>query len=40
MDCLKKEQNHPKYKEASDAEMNAVRGGNYNFAGIGKPSDL
>ena len=38
--CLGKEKRHPRYKEAKDAEMQAVRNGNYNFEGIGKPEDL
>ena len=33
--CLGKEKRHPRYKEAKDAEMQAVRNGNYNFEGIG-----
>ena len=40
MECLDKEQKHPKYKEAAEAEEAAVRAGNRNFAGIGKPADL
>ena len=39
-DCLEKEKQHPKYKEAVEAENAAVRAGNYNFPGIGKPEDL
>ena len=40
MECGEKEQNHPKYKEAKEAEVQAVANGDYNFPGIGKPSDL
>ena len=40
LDCKDKEKKHPKYQEASDAEMRAVRSGNYNYRGIGKPLAL
>lgn len=40
MECLEKEEKHPKYKEAAAAELHAVQAGNYNFSGIGKPADL
>lgn len=40
MDCKKKEEAHPKYKEAHDEEVRQVRAGNYNFKGTGKPDDL
>ena len=38
MECKDKERNHPRYKEACDAEMAAkdVK----DFPGIGKPHDL
>ena len=39
-DCLEKEKKHPKYQEARDAEEAAVRRGETNFPGIGKPPDL
>ena len=39
-DCLEKEKKHPKYQEARDAEEAAVRRGETNFPGIGKPADL
>ena len=39
-DCLEKEKKHPKYQEAYDAEEAAVRRGETNFPGIGKPADL
>ena len=35
MDCDEKERKHPRFKKAHDAEMNACKGGNYNFKGIG-----
>jgi hypothetical protein len=40
MECDDKERAHPKFKEALEADQRAVRAGNYNFAGIGKPADL
>jgi hypothetical protein len=40
MECKKKEREHPKYKEADEAECAAVRRGERNFPGIGKPADL
>lgn len=39
-ECEKLEKGHASYKRASDAEMAAVRRGDYNFPGIGKPVDL
>lgn len=38
--CIDKEKAHPRYKEAEAAELAAVRAGDYNFPGIGKPHDL
>lgn len=38
--CEKKERAHPDYQKAADAELAAVRRGDYNFPGIGKPADL
>lgn len=38
-DCIREEQEHPKYEEAKAAELAAVRAGNYNFPGIGLPED-
>jgi hypothetical protein len=38
--CKKKEEAHPKYKEARDRENLEVISGNYNFRGIGLPDDL
>ncbi len=40
LDCLRKERAHPDYAKAKAAESAAVQAGNYNFPGIGKPSDL
>ena len=40
MPCKDEEQNHPKYKEASDVENAECKKGNYNFDGIGLPNDL
>jgi hypothetical protein len=40
MACKTKERAHPDYQKASDAEIRAVRQGDYNFPGIGKPADL
>ncbi len=38
--CQDKEKQHPDYNRAVEVEMSEVRKGNYNFKGIGKPSDL
>jgi hypothetical protein len=38
--CEEKERAHPLYKKASEAELAAVRSGDFNFKGIGKPADL
>lgn len=38
--CKEKERKHPDYERAREAEAAAVRAGNYNFRGIGKPGDL
>lgn len=40
MDCKDKETNHPDYKKAQDADVAQIKSGNYNFAGVGKPSTL
>ena len=40
LDCSDKERSHPRYAEAVTAEEEAIRRGNLNFRGIGKPSDL
>lgn len=34
MACLEEERQHPLYKEASDAELEAVKRGNYNYQGL------
>ena len=39
-DCKHKERNHPDYAEAQAAELAAVKAGDYNFSGIGKPNGL
>ena len=38
--CLFKESKHPLYEQARQAERDAVKNGDYNFQGIGKPEDL
>lgn len=38
--CKDRERRHPLYAEAQRAEAEAVRAGNFNFPGIGKPKDL
>ena len=38
--CEEKEKAHPAYSEAVAAELQSVRAGDYNFIGIGLPSDL
>ena len=38
--CKQKEKEHPDYKKAVKADEEAIRRGNYNFKGIGKPNDL
>ena len=40
VDCETKERAHPRYQEAADAELAAVKRGDYNYPGIGKPEDL
>ena len=39
-ECAEKEQNHPDYQRAKDADREAVLRGDYNFAGIGLPADI
>lgn len=34
MDCKREEQNDPMYEKAREAEMNAIRSGNYNYRGL------
>jgi hypothetical protein len=38
--CLKKEESHPQFFKARETENQEVRNGNFNFKGIGLPSDL
>lgn len=40
LDCYETERQHPKYAEADQAEIEAIRNGDFNFPGIGLPSDL
>lgn len=40
MKCADKEKQHPDYKLAVEADRAAVSSGNWNFEGIGLPSDL
>lgn len=40
LECREKEEKHPDYQMARDAEREAVIKGDYNFPGIGLPSDL
>ena len=38
--CKSLERQHPLYKEADQAEVEAVRRGDYNYPGVGCPNDL
>ena len=38
--CEDVEKAHPDYEKAREAELNAVRAGDYNYPGIGLPEDL
>lgn len=38
--CREREEAHPDFERAREAEARAVRSGDYNFPGIGKPADL
>jgi hypothetical protein len=38
--CQDKESHHPDYEHARNVEREQIKAGNYNFAGIGLPSDL
>lgn len=40
LDCEDRERKHPRFKEAQEIETEMVRRGNYNYGGVGKPSDL
>ena len=35
MSCKEKERKRPDYKQAQDADIEAIRAGDYNFSGIG-----
>jgi hypothetical protein len=39
-ECETKEKAHPEYPRAAAAELAAVKRGEYNYPGIGKPADL
>lgn len=39
-ECKAKERAHPMYEKARQADYDAIKKGNYNFKGIGKPDDL
>ena len=39
MDCIRKERQNPKYREAQEAEHQAVEKGDYNYPGIGYPNN-
>lgn len=38
--CEKRERQHPDYQRAAEAELAAVRRGDYNFPGVGCPQEL
>lgn len=40
MECDEKERKHSEFKAAQAREEREVKAGNYNFGGVGKPSDL
>ena len=40
LSCIEKEQQHPEFPKAKEAEREAVKAGNMNFPGIGLPEDL
>lgn len=40
IDCHKKEQELPDFKQAAEAEIAEIRRGNYNFKGIGYTADV
>ena len=37
MVCEQEERNHPNYTKAAEAELAAIRAGDYNFPGVGWP---
>lgn len=40
LDCSAKERQHPDFKAAREADEAAIKQGNYNFRGVGRPSGL
>ena len=38
--CEAKERKHPRYQAAVEAELAACKAGDFNYPGIGRPSDL
>lgn len=40
VDCKEREESHPKYLDALFADREALKNRDYNFTGIGVPSDL
>lgn len=40
LECAERERAHPRFEEARRVEREAVRNGDFNFPGIGLPSDL
>lgn len=38
MDCKEAERQHPNYRDAENAEVSAILGGDYNFPGTGLPT--
>ena len=37
MGCEQEERKHPDYAKAAEAELTAIRAGDYNYPGIGWP---
>lgn len=40
LSCKKKEQQHPKYKEATETELAEIKKGNYNYQGLLKEQKI
>ena len=40
MPCKDKERNHPDYFVAEQADLDAIKRGDFNYQGIGLPDDL
>ncbi len=40
LSCHEIEKDHPSYGVANKADINQIKKGNFNFGGIGLPSDL